>query len=150
MTLKERVSKDMVAAMKAKDKVRLDSVRAIKSAIMLAETEKGGGEGMSESDEIKLLQRLQKQRKDSIATYIDQDRADLADEEKAQLAVIEEYLPAQLSLEEVEAMVKAAVEKTGASGMADMGKVMGMVNAQVAGRAEGKVVADLVKKMLGS
>ena len=105
---------------------------------------------MSESDEIKLLQRLQKQRKDSIATYIDQDRADLADEEKAQLAVIEEYLPAQLSLEEVEAMVKAAVEKTGASGMADMGKVMGMVNAQVAGRAEGKVVANLVKKMLAS
>ena len=150
MTLKERVSKDMVAAMKSKDKVRLDSVRAIKSAIMLAETEKGGGEGMSEPDEIKLLQRLQKQRKDSIATYIDQDRADLADEEKAQLAVIEEYLPAQLSLEEVEAMVKAAVEKTGASGMADMGKVMGMVNAQVAGRAEGKVVADLVKKMLAS
>jgi len=150
MTLKERVSEDMKTAMKAKDKVRLDSVRAIKSAIMLAETEKGGGNGMSESDEIKLLQKLQKQRKDSIATYQEQGRDDLAEEEQAQLDVIETYLPAPLSIEEVEAMVKAAVEKTGASSMADMGKVMGIVNAQAAGRAEGKVVADMVKSILGS
>lgn len=140
----------MKTAMKAKDKVRLDSVRAIKSAIMLAETEKGGGNGMSESDEIKLLQKLQKQRKDSIATYQEQGRDDLAEEEQAQLDVIETYLPAPLSIEEVEAMVKAAVEKTGASSMADMGKVMGIVNAQAAGRAEGKVVADMVKSILGS
>lgn len=140
----------MKTAMKAKDKVRLDSVRAIKSAIMLAETEKGGGDGMSASDEIKLLQKLQKQRKDSIATYLEQGRDDLAEEEQAQLNVIETYLPAPLSLEEVEAMVKSAVEKTGASSMADMGKVMGIVNAQAAGRAEGKVVADMVKTILGS
>lgn len=140
----------MKTAMKAKDKVRLDSVRAIKSAIMLAETEKGGGDGMSASDEIKLLQKLQKQRKDSITTYLEQGRDDLAEEEQAQLNVIETYLPAPLSLEEVEAMVKSAVEKTGASSMADMGKVMGIVNAQAAGRAEGKVVADMVKTILGS
>lgn len=136
--------------MKAKDKVRLESVRAIKSAIMLAETEKGGGAGMSEDDEIKLLQKLQKQRKDSMATYTEQGRADLAEEEAAQLAVIEGYLPEPLSAEELAAIVDDAIAKTGASGMGDMGKVMGMVNAQAAGRAEGKTVADLVKSKLMS
>lgn len=136
--------------MKAKDKVRLESVRAIKSAIMLAETEKGGGNDMSEDDEIKLLQKLQKQRKDSIATYKEQGRQDLADEEAAQLTVIEGYLPEPLSEEELATMVDEAIAKTGASGMGDMGKVMGMVNAQAAGRAEGKVVADLVKSKLSN
>ena len=140
----------MKEAMKAKDKVRLESVRAIKSAIMLAETEKGGGAGMSEDDEIKLLQKLQKQRKDSMATYTEQGRADLAEEEAAQLAVIEGYLPEPLSAEELAAIVDDAIAKTGASGMGDMGKVMGMVNAQAAGRAEGKTVADLVKSKLMS
>lgn len=136
--------------MKAKDKVRLESVRAIKSAIMLAETEKGGGTDMSEDDEIKLLQKLQKQRKDSITTYKEQGREDLADEEAAQLTVIEGYLPEPLSEEELATMVDEAIAKTGASGMGDMGKVMGMVNAQAAGRAEGKVVADLVKSKLSN
>ncbi len=140
----------MKEAMKAKDKVRLESVRAIKSAIMLAETEKGGGAGISEDDEIKLLQKLQKQRKDSMATYTEQGRADLAEEEAAQLAVIEGYLPEPLSAEELAAIVDDAIATTGASGMGDMGKVMGMVNAQAAGRAEGKTVADLVKSKLMS
>lgn len=150
MSLKDKITQDMKEAMKAKDKVRLESVRAIKSAIMLAETEKGGGAGMSEDDEIKLLQKLQKQRKDSMATYTEQGRADLAEEEAAQLAVIEGYLPEPLSAEELAAIVDDAIAKTGASGMGDMGKVMGMVNAQAAGRAEGKTVADLVKSKLMS
>lgn len=150
MSLKDKITQDMKEAMKAKDKVRLESVRAIKSAIMLAETEKGGGAGMSEDDEIKLLQKLQKQRKDSMATYTEQGRADLAEEEAAQLAVIEGYLPEPLSAEELAAIVDDAIATTGASGMGDMGKVMGMVNAQAAGRAEGKTVADLVKSKLMS
>ena len=150
MSLKDKITQDMKEAMKAKDKVRLESVRAIKSAIMLAETEKGGGAGISEDDEIKLLQKLQKQRKDSMATYTEQGRADLAEEEAAQLAVIEGYLPEPLSAEELAAIVDDAIATTGASGMGDMGKVMGMVNAQAAGRAEGKTVADLVKSKLMS
>ncbi|QTN37796.1 GatB/YqeY domain-containing protein [Cryomorphaceae bacterium] len=150
MSLKDKITQDMKEAMKAKDKVRLESVRAIKSAIMLAETEKGAGAGMSEDDEIKLLQKLQKQRKDSMATYTEQGRADLAEEEAAQLAVIEGYLPEPLSAEELASIVDEAIAKTGASGMGDMGKVMGMVNAQAAGRAEGKTVADLVKSKLMS
>ena len=150
MSLKDKITQDMKEAMKAKDKVRLESVRAIKSAIMLAETEKGGGAGISEDDEIKLLQKLQKQRKDSMATYNEQGRADLAEEEAAQLAVIEGYLPEPLSAEELAAIVDDAIATTGASGMGDMGKVMGMVNAQAAGRAEGKTVADLVKSKLMS
>ncbi|MCE2496555.1 MAG: GatB/YqeY domain-containing protein [Flavobacteriales bacterium] len=150
MSLKDRITQDMKEAMKAKDKVRLESVRAIKSAIMLAETEKGAAAGMSEGDEIKLLQKLQKQRKDSIAMYKEQGREDLASEEAAQLTVIEGYLPEPLSEEELAAMVDEAIAKTGASGMGDMGKVMGIVNARAAGRAEGKVVADLVKAKLNS
>lgn len=150
MSLKDKITQDMKEAMKAKDKVRLESVRAIKSAIMLAETEKGAGAGMSEADEIKLLQKLQKQRKDSMAMYSEQGRQDLADEEAAQLSVIETYLPAPLSADELAALVDDAIAKTGASGMADMGKVMGMVNAQAAGRAEGKAIADLVKAKLNS
>ncbi len=150
MSLKDRITQDMKEAMKAKDKVRLESVRAIKSAIMLAETEKGAAAGMSEGDEIKLLQKLQKQRKDSIAMYKEQGREDLASEEAAQLTVIEGYLPEPLSEEELAAMVDEAIARTGASGMGDMGKVMGIVNARAAGRAEGKVVADLVKAKLNS
>ena len=150
MSLKDRITQDMKEAMKAKAKVRLESVRAIKSAIMLAETEKGAAAGMSEGDEIKLLQKLQKQRKDSIAMYKEQGREDLASEEAAQLTVIEGYLPEPLSEEELAAMVDEAIAKTGASGMGDMGKVMGIVNARAAGRAEGKVVADLVKAKLNS
>lgn len=134
--------------MKAKDTVALEALRAIKSAILLAQTESGAKEEISEEDEIKLLQKLVKQRKDSAAIYIEQGRQDLADPEIAQAAVIEKFLPAQLSEEEVEAVVKRIIADNGFSGMADMGKVMGMASKELAGQADGKTISSAVKKAL--
>jgi uncharacterized protein YqeY len=141
---------ELKAAMKAKDSVALESLRAIKSAILLAQTETGGGGELSEEAEIKLLQKLVKQRKDSAALYTDQGRADLAEPELAQAAVIEKFLPEQLSEEEITAVVKATIEKVGASGMQDMGKVMGMASKELAGKADGKTISGIVKTLLSS
>lgn len=137
----------MKAAMKAKDSLTLESLRAIKSALLLANTESGAGE-LSEADEIKLVQKLVKQRKDSAAIFAQQGRDDLAAPELAQAEVISKFLPEQLSEEEIEKVVVATIAATGASGMQDMGKVMGMVSKELAGQADGKTISTIVKSKL--
>lgn len=148
MSLQTQIMDAMKTAMKEKDTVALESLRAIKSAILLAQTESGAKEEISEEEEIKLLQRLVKQRKDSAAIYIQQNRQDLADPEIAQAAVIEKFLPAQLSEEEVEAVIRKIIAENNFSGMADMGKVMGIASKELAGSADGKTISTLVKKSL--
>ena len=135
-------------AMKAKDTVTLESLRAVKSALLLAQTESGASGELSQEDEIKLLQKLVKQRKDSANIYIEQGRQDLAQPELDQAAVIEKFLPAQLSEAEVEAVVKKIIADNNFSGMADMGKVMGMASKELAGQADGKTISTAVKKAL--
>ena len=148
MSLQNQVMEEIKAAMKAKDAVALESLRAIKSALLLAQTEKGAGSEMSDTDEIKLIQKLVKQRKDSAAIFTEQGRDDLAEPELAQVAVIEKFLPAQLSEEEIEKVVVEIIESTNASGMKDMGKVMGMVSKQLAGQADGKTISGIVRAKL--
>lgn len=148
MGLQQEVMEQMKVAMKAKDKVALESLRAIKSALLLAQTEKDSGGEMREEDEIKLIQRLVKQRKDSAAIFLEQDRADLAEPELAQIAFIEKFLPEQLNEAEVTKVVLETIEKTGASSMKDMGKVMGMVSKALAGQADGKTISTIVKAKL--
>ncbi|MGB5461243.1 MAG: GatB/YqeY domain-containing protein [Eudoraea sp.] len=148
MSLQNQVMEEIKAAMKAKDTIALESLRAIKSALLLVQTEKGAGDEMSDADEIKLIQKLVKQRKDSAAIFKEQGREDLAEPELAQVAVIEKFLPAQLSVDEVEKIVIQIIETTGASGMKDMGKVMGMVSKQLAGQADGKTISGIVRAKL--
>ncbi len=148
MGLQDKVMEQMKAAMKAKDKVALESLRAIKSALLLARTDAGASDGLSETEEVKLVQKLVKQRKDSAAIFVEQGRDDLAAPELAQVAVIEQFLPAQLGVAEIEQAVVAAIEATGATGMKDMGKVMGMVSKQLAGQADGKTISNIVKDKL--
>lgn len=148
MSLQAKIMESMKDAMRAKDTVTLEALRAIKSGLLLAQTESGAKEEISEEEEIKLLQKLVKQRKDSAAIYIQQGRQDLADPEIEQAAVIEKFLPAQLSEEEVETVVRRIVSENGFSGMADMGKVMGMANKELAGTADGKTISTVVKKVL--
>lgn len=138
----------MKAAMKARDSVTLESLRAIKSALLLARTEKGGGKELSEADEVVLVQKLVKQRKDSAAIYKEQGREDLAGPELAQVAVLERFLPQQLTEEEIEDIVGKAIAELGASSMKDMGRVMGAVSQQLAGKADGKTIAMIVKSQL--
>ena len=148
MGLQQEVMNQMKIAMKAKDKVALESLRAIKSALLLAKTESASDEEMSEEAEIQLVQKLVKQRKDSANIFIDQGRSDLAEPELAQIAVIEQFLPEQLSEEEIEKVVVETIASTGASGMKDMGKVMGMVSKVLAGQADGKTISTIVKRKL--
>ncbi len=148
MSLQNQVMEEIKAAMKAKDSITLESLRAIKSALLLAQTEKGAGDEMSDTDEIKLIQKLVKQRKDSAAIFKEQGREDLAEPELAQVAVIEKFLPAQLSVDEIEKVVIQIIESTGASGMKDMGKVMGMVSKQLGGQADGKTISGIVRAKL--
>ena len=150
MSLQAKVMEEMKTAMKAKDTVALESLRAIKSAILLAKTEKGGGDELSEADEIKLVQKLVKQRKDSAAIFTEQGRDDLAAPELAQVAVIEKFLPEQLSEEEIEKVVVQTIDSIGASGMKDMGKVMGIVSKELAGQADGKTISTIVKSKLAT
>ncbi|WP_297696546.1 GatB/YqeY domain-containing protein [uncultured Eudoraea sp.] len=148
MSLQNKVMEEIKAAMKAKDTIALESLRAIKSALLLAQTEKGAGGEMSDTDEIKIIQKLVKQRKDSAAIFKEQGREDLAEPELAQVAVIEKFLPAQLSADEIEKVVVEIIESYGASGMKDMGKVMGMVSKQLAGQADGKTISGIVRAKL--
>ena len=148
MSLQTKVMEALKEAMKAKDTVALESLRAIKSAILLARTEAGASEELSEADELKLLQKLVKQRKDSAALYTQQGRNDLAEPELAQMAVIEKFLPAQLSEAEVEEALKGISAQVGATSPKDMGKVMGAATKQLAGKADGKLISDIVKKLL--
>ena len=148
MSLQDKVMAEMKAAMKAKDSTKLEALRAVKGAILLANTESSSKEGLTEEEENKLLQKLVKQRKDSALIYREQNRPDLAEPEEKQAAVIESFLPEQLSEAEIEAKVDEVIAKTGASGMQDMGKVMGMASAELAGRADGKTISTIVKKKL--
>ncbi|RMG77087.1 MAG: GatB/YqeY domain-containing protein [Bacteroidetes bacterium] len=147
MSLEEKINADLKAAMKAKDQAALRGIRAIKAAILLAKTD-GSGEAMTPEKEIKLLQKLVKQRKDSLEIYEKQGREDLAEIEREEISVIEKYLPEQLSPEALENILKDIIARTGASSMRDMGKVMGMASKQLAGKADGKTISSVVKKLL--
>ena len=144
----DQVSKDIVAAMKAKDKVRLEALRNIKKVFIEAKTAPGANDTLDNAVALKILQKLAKQGNDSAALYKSQNRADLAEAELAQVAVIESYLPKPLSLEEIETAVKNIISQTGATSIKDIGKVMGASNKQLAGRADGKTISDIVKKLL--
>ncbi|QWX84214.1 GatB/YqeY domain-containing protein [Cellulophaga sp. HaHaR_3_176] len=148
MSLQKQVMEQMKVAMKAKDKVALESLRAIKSALLLLQTDGGSGEELTEEEEIQLVQKLVKQRKDSAAIFKEQGRDDLAAPELEQIAVIEKFLPEQLTEEEIEKVVVQTIDATGAQGMKDMGKVMGIVSKELAGQADGKTISMLVKKKL--
>lgn len=148
MSLQTQIMDEIKTAMKAKDTVALESLRAIKSELLLASTASGSKEDLSEDEEIKLLQRLVKTRKESARIFTEQNRPDLAEPELAQVAVIEKFLPAQLSEEEVEVVIAKIIAETGASGIASMGKVMGLASAQLGGTAEGKTISAIVKKLL--
>ena len=148
MSLSTQIMDSMKEAMRAKDTVALEALRAIKSEILLAQTASGSKEEITEADEIKILQKLVKMRKDSASIFAEQNRADLAEPELAQIAVIEKFLPAQLSEAEVEAIIAKIIAETGASGIAAMGKVMGLASAQIGGQAEGKTISTIVKKLL--
>ncbi|KAA3623162.1 MAG: GatB/YqeY domain-containing protein, partial [Flavobacterium sp.] len=145
MSLQSQIMDAMKVAMKDKNQVALQALRSVKSAILLAQTETGAKEELSEDEEIKLLQKLVKQRKDSASIYTQQGREDLAAPELAEAEVIEQFLPEQMSEEEVAAVVEEIIRKTGADSMKDMGKVMGMANKELAGRADGKTISTLVK-----
>ena len=148
MALQTDIMTAMKAAMKDKDQTALAALRAIKSEILLAQTASGSQEGLTEADEIKLLSKLVKQRKDSAAIFSEQGRNDLAEPELAQAEVIAQFLPAQLSEEEITEVVTATIAQLGASGMKDMGKVMGVVNGKLAGQADGKTISTIVKAQL--
>lgn len=148
MSLQAKVMEELKEAMKAKNTVALESLRAIKSAILLAKTEAGATEELTEADELKLLQKLVKQRKDSAALYSQQGREDLAQPELAQMAVIEKFLPKQLTEEEITAAVKGFIADVEATTAKDMGKVMGVASKALAGKADGKLISEIVKKLL--
>lgn len=150
MSLQDQVMQEMKAAMKARDTVTLESLRAIKSALLLAKTEKGGGKELAESDEIALVQKLVKQRRDSAAIYREQGREDLAGPELEQVAVLERFLPKQLSEAEIEAEVAGAIASLGATGMKDMGRVMGALTQKLAGKTDGKTLSAAVRKHLNA
>ncbi len=147
MALAENINKEIKQAMLAKEAGKLKALRAIKSALLLEQT-KGGDSEVTEEQEIKMLQKLVKQRKDSAGIYEENGRAEAAAEELEEAKYIAEYLPKQLSVEELETTIKEIIAKVGASSMADMGKVMGMASKQLAGRAEGRAIADTVKRVL--
>jgi uncharacterized protein YqeY len=150
MGVLSNLSEEIKNAMRAKDGLKLESLRAIKSAVLLAETSSGSSGPLSDEQAIKLLQRLVKQRKDSASIFRDQNRPDLAEPEEAQAKVIATFLPQQLSDEEIENAVIKIIQTTAAEGMKDMGKVMGMASKQLAGKADGKRISDVVKNKLGA
>jgi len=150
MNLEEKVMSLMKDAMKSKDEKNLRGLRAIKAAIILAKTAEGAGGKLTEADEVKLLQKLVKQRKDSLEIFQQQDRQDLAQKELEEIAVIEQFLPKQLSADELKKIITEIIHQTGASSPADMGKVMGAANKQLAGQADGKSISAVVKELLNS
>jgi uncharacterized protein YqeY len=148
MSLQKQIMEELKMAMKSKDVVALQALRAVKSAFLLAKTETGAGDDLTEDQEMKIIQKQVKQRKDSAAIFIEQGRQDLADPELAEIAVLEKFLPEALSEEAIEKVVLETIAKTGAEGMKDMGKVMGMVSKQLAGQADGKTISGIVRKNL--
>ena len=148
MSLQKQIMEEMKAAMKSKDTVALQALRAVKSAFLLAKTETGAGDDLTEEQEMKIIQKQVKQRKDSAAIFVEQGRQDLADPELMEVAILEKFLPAALSKEEIEKVVIDTIAKVGAEGMKDMGKVMGMVSKHLAGQADGKTISGIVRKNL--
>ena len=148
MSLEQKIMTELKAAMLAKDEAALRSLRAVKAAILLAKTSEGGSGELKEEDEIKILQKLVKSRKDSLEIFQQQNRTDLAKKEEEEIAVIEKFLPKQMSAEEVKAELSSIIASVGASSPADMGKVMGVATKQLAGKADGKTISMLVKELL--
>ncbi len=149
MSLTEKISADLIAAMKAKDTVALEAIRAAKTAFILAKSEKGAEAVLSSDEELKVIQKLVKQRRESAEIYKQNNRADLYQKEVAEADVLEKYLPAKMSEAELTAAVKSVIEKVGAKSPADMGKVMGTATKELAGKADGKEISAIVKKILG-
>jgi uncharacterized protein len=149
MSLTEKIASDLIAAMKAKDKVVLEAIRAAKTAFTLARTEKSGDTVLTTEEELKIIQKLVKQRRESAAIYRQQNRPDLYEKEEIEADVLEKYLPAKMSEEELTAVLKAIIEKVGARSAADMGKVMGLATKELSGKADGKEISAKVKQLLG-
>ena len=150
MSLTEKISSDLIAAMKAKDKVVLEAIRAAKTAFTLARTEKSGDTALTSEEELKIIQKLVKQRRESAAIYKEQNRPDLYEKEVAEADVLEKYLPAKMSDAELLNIIKSIIERVGAKSPADMGKVMGVATKELAGKADGKEISAKVKQLLGS
>ena len=150
MGILSNLTEEIKNAMRAKDSLKLEALRAVKSAVILEQTASGGGGDLSEEQEIKLVQKLVKQRKDSASIFREQNRVDSAEPEEAQANVIAAFLPEQLSEEKVTAIIQEIISQTGAAGMKDMGKVMGMASKQMAGKADGKTTSTIVKQQLSS
>jgi len=148
MNLEQKIMAELKTAMLAKDEKTVRSLRAIKAAIILAKTSEGAGGDIKEEDEIKLLQKLVKQRKDSLEIFQQQNRTDLAQKEQEEIEVIEKFLPKQLSNEELKVIIAEIIAQTGASSPADIGKVMGVATKQLAGKADGKAISAIVKELL--
>ena len=148
MNFQDQLNSKLKSAMREKNKVALESLRAIKSAILLLQTQSGAKETPDDNEITKLLQKLVKQRKESASIYREQGRVDLAEPEEAQISIISQFLPEQLSSEEVEKVIDEVIQLVGATTMKDMGKVMGMANKKMAGKADGKIIAEIVKKRL--
>ena len=148
MSLQANIDQDIKTAMLAKNEAGLRGLRAIKSALLVAKTEKGASQNIDEAAELKVLQKLVKQRKESAAIYQEQNRPDLYQIEAEEIAVIEAYLPKSLDKEEVEAVIRSLIAQSGASGMQDMGKIMGLATKELAGQADGKLISELVKQLL--
>ena len=150
MTALNNLTTEIKEAMKAKNVLALEALRAIKSAVLLLKSEVGASEELTEDQGIKLLQKLVKQRRDSATIFREQNRVDLAEPEEAQAEIIAKFLPEQLSEEEVKSLIEAIISQTGATSMKDMGKVMGMASKQLAGKADGKTISTLVKQLLSA
>ena len=148
MTLFDQISEDIKSAMKARDKVRLETLRNIKKVFLEAKTAPGANDTLVDADALKIISKLAKQGKETATTYTQAGRQDLADAELAQVEVLESYLPKQLSQEEIEAEVKNIIAEVGATSMKEMGKVMGTASKQLAGKADGRVISEIVKKLL--
>lgn len=149
MSLFEKVSADLIAAMKNKEKEKLEALRAVKTAFILAKSETSSNSVLSEEQELKIIQKLVKQRKDSAAEYITQNRQDLAEKESMEASVIETYLPEQMSRDAIVAEVQKIIDETGAGSIKEMGKVMGIASKNLAGKADNKIVSEIVKELLG-
>lgn len=149
MSLEEKIMEDLKAAMKAQDKASMRGLRAVKSALLLLKTD-GSGKEITPEREIQLLQKLVKQRRESIAIFEKENRADLAEVEKEEVAVIEKYLPEALSNEDLEKFIQALILSTGATSVKDMGKVIGLASKELAGKADGRAISDMVKKCLAA
>jgi len=149
MSLTEKISADLISAMKSKDKLALEAIRAAKTAFILAKSDKGADSVLTSEEELKIIQKLVKQRRESATIYKEQNRPDLYEKEVAEADVLEKYLPARMSEEELTSVLKTIIERLGAKSPADMGKVMGAATKELAGKADGKEISALVKQLLG-